>query len=80
MEKPGKWEWLEDANCASVGLDTFETTRYTPKSEIDLMKRICQQCLVAQKCLEFALEFDDDNVSGGLTKSEREKYKQGELF
>ena len=46
--------------------------------QIDAAKHVCQQCPVADECLEFALATNQEaGVWGGLTEDERRRRRKG---
>lgn len=68
-----RMEWMKDAKCAGLGTDPFfaesgETHKCREACEF------CQNCLVRQECLDFALvnrvQF---GVWGGMSWSKRER-------
>lgn len=71
-------DWLEEALCATAGIDPelfFPGKGGTPKEA----KKICAACPVARECLDDAIAYGDRHgVRGGLSREERNRIPQNE--
>lgn len=66
--------WQADALCAQTDPEAFFPEKGGSTREA---KRICEQCEVRIKCLEFALEHDERfGIWGGLSERERRKLRR----
>lgn len=73
---PVRPEWMDEADCASIGSDWWY-----PHARDDLRggvgrqaKAICGSCPVRLECLEYALKLDESwGIWGGLTPGERSR-------
>lgn len=66
--------WRQQAGCANLDTNMFFPTGLTGSSieQTNLAKSVCQDCPVANQCLEFALRtLQDYGVWGGRTEEER---------
>lgn len=63
--------WRASAVCKEVDPDAF----FPEKGQSDKKaKRICRQCTVRDKCLEYALKYDERHgVWGGMSERERRR-------
>lgn len=70
--------WQKDANCKTHPTEIF----YPPPEELKLTVRqlreraqltrdICDECIVKEPCLEYALENESDGFWGGMTPRQR---------
>ncbi|MDJ0769865.1 MAG: WhiB family transcriptional regulator [Ilumatobacter sp.] len=66
--------WRDHALCRDTDPDLFfpvGTTGHALTS-IDHAKQVCAECSVAQECLDFALDTNQDSgIWGGLSEEER---------
>jgi WhiB family transcriptional regulator, redox-sensing transcriptional regulator len=71
--------WLPDAACVGLDSDMFfasENGKYTSPKTKDALK-VCRDCPVVRKCLEWALETGDGfAVLGGMTPNQRQRYRR----
>ncbi|MGH8929373.1 MAG: WhiB family transcriptional regulator [Egibacteraceae bacterium] len=66
--------WMKTAKCLYAEPDTFFPEKGGSTKEA---KRICSECPVRAKCLEYALENDERfGIWGGLSERERRKLKR----
>lgn len=63
-------EWRRLAKCAALDPDAPFVNEDTPE-ERAFIREACNQCPVRTECLEWALQFDDPGVIGGLNRSQR---------
>ncbi len=64
-------DWQLKASCLEVHPEIFFPTKGESNREA---KRVCAQCPVRLKCLQYALDIDEEyGIWGGLTESERRK-------
>jgi WhiB family redox-sensing transcriptional regulator len=71
--------WRRDALCRSSNPDLFFPIGATglAADQIEAAKEICGICPVAEACLEFAMETNQEaGVWGGLTEDERRALKR----
>jgi WhiB family redox-sensing transcriptional regulator len=67
--------WTDDALCAQVDSELFFPEKGSNSAQY--AKRVCQQCPVQTKCLDFALENDiEHGVFGGMTVKERKRLRR----
>lgn len=66
--------WFAEAACTSIGGDFW----YPDTKEESLWaKKICSTCPVAQQCLDYALEIEDNHgIWGGMVPNERRRFQQ----
>lgn len=67
--------WIREASCSGVDGDAWTQPGLDP-SVVRLMKKICRDCIVQTKCLEYALENNFTGIWGGTTASERKRIAQ----
>jgi WhiB family redox-sensing transcriptional regulator len=68
------YDWRDDAVCRDTDPALFFPVGTTGNAlvQIDHAKRTCGECQVAQECLDFALDTNQDSgIWGGLTEEER---------
>ncbi len=68
------YEWRDDAICRDTDPELFFPVGTTGLAlvQIDRAKQVCGECGVAQACLDFALDTNQDSgIWGGLTEEER---------
>ncbi len=66
-------EWVHDALCAQTDPELFFPT----KSDHGLVaKEICVACPVRQPCLDYALDYADFGIWGGMSVNERRRLRQ----
>ncbi|WP_420452748.1 WhiB family transcriptional regulator [Ilumatobacter sp.] len=68
------YDWRDDAVCRDTDPALFFPVGTTGNAlvQIDHAKDTCGQCTVAQECLGFALDTNQDSgIWGGLTEEER---------
>jgi hypothetical protein len=71
--------WMDDALCAQVGPELFFPEKQPGLNTTAEAKKICAQCSVRAKCLEYALEIESSRgyqsapsgVYGGKSPRER---------
>jgi WhiB family transcriptional regulator, redox-sensing transcriptional regulator len=71
---PGADRWRDVASCRDTSPDLFFPVGTTGPAldQIAEAKLVCDDCLVQQECLEFALLTNQDSgVWGGLSEEER---------
>ena len=71
---PGADRWRDEAACRDTSPDLFFPIGTTGPAldQIAEAKLVCDDCLVQQECLEFALLTNQDSgVWGGLSEEER---------
>ena len=73
--------WRDDANCLTSDPALFfpegakNTMAYS--EQVIAAKRVCAGCKVAKQCLQYALEYNqNDGIWGGLTEDERTALKR----
>lgn len=67
----GKDDWHDKAKCRGWDPDIFYPDRGVPSASA---KAICNECLVQEDCLEFALTKDEHfGIWGGMSERERRK-------
>jgi WhiB family redox-sensing transcriptional regulator len=74
--------WRQDAACRSANPDLFfpAGTSGNAIEEIDAAKAVCQTCKVQHKCLQFALETNQEaGIWGGTTEDERRRLRRAWL-
>ncbi len=67
-------EWRDGALCRDTDPALFFPVGVTGNAlvQIDQAKKTCTECTVAQECLDFALDTNQDSgIWGGLTEEER---------
>jgi WhiB family transcriptional regulator, redox-sensing transcriptional regulator len=65
-------DWQKDGACCGKGPDLWFPPRGTPYAKILEAKRICSDCPIKQKCLDYALWHGDRaGIWGGKTEKER---------
>lgn len=73
-DQPDPDEWRDHALCRNTNPDLFfpvGTTGVALES-IAHAKAVCEECVVTQECLDFALDtHQDSGVWGGLSEEER---------
>ena len=72
--------WRNRAACRDTSPELFFPIGTTgiALDQIDAAKHVCQQCPVADECLEFALATNQEaGVWGGLTEEERRRLRKG---
>ena len=68
------YEWRDGAICRDTDPELFFPVGTTGNAlvQIDRAKEVCGECTVAQACLDFALDTNQDSgIWGGLTEEER---------
>jgi len=68
------YTWRNDAICRDTDPDLFFPIGTTGQAllQIDRAKQVCDECPVKVKCLEFALETNQDSgIWGGTSEEER---------
>ena len=68
------YDWRDDALCRDTDPALFFPVGTTGNAlvQIDHAKNTCGECTVAQDCLDFALDTNQDSgIWGGLTEEER---------
>ena len=68
------YTWRDDAICRDTDPDLFFPIGTTGQAllQIDRAKQVCDECPVKTKCLEFALETNQDSgIWGGTSEEER---------
>jgi WhiB family redox-sensing transcriptional regulator len=69
-----QYGWRRDAICRDTDPELFFPVGTTgiALTQIDRAKHVCGECPVAQECLEFALETNQDSgIWGGTSEEER---------
>ncbi len=67
-------DWQKYGTCRGEGTDIFFHERYS--HAVREAKKLCDICVVRQKCLDFAIDNDCVGVWGGLTTVERKNQKR----
>ena len=71
-------DWRQEGMCAQTDPDLFFPDRGDSRSR-KLAKEICADCPVAQQCLDFALETDQEyGIWGGTTALDRRRIREAE--
>lgn len=70
--------WQDKANCKSAPQDIFfDENRSTAAKSAEIAKKYCNECVVREECLNYAL---DNNVYvgiyGGLSNKKRREMKR----
>jgi WhiB family redox-sensing transcriptional regulator len=66
--------WQEEALCIQTDPEAFFPEK---GGSISYAKKICENCSVVDKCLDYALENDERfGIWGGLSERERRTYKR----
>lgn len=66
-------EWMDDANCAEIGMDFFFPEK---GGDVTIAKGICAGCDVANQCLEYAITNGiDHGIWGGLAPAHRRQIR-----
>lgn len=71
--------WREKAACSKEDPELFFPTGVNGYSEkiVDQAKAICRTCPVADECLSYAMDHDEDyGIWGGLTENQRRDLKR----
>lgn len=82
--KRGKlfYYWLErpkfdgSQSCVGVGTENFYPIAFTDKTDINILKRICNGCPFKQPCFEYALAHELHGFWGGSTPPERDRIRK----
>lgn len=70
----GKQDWQEYSNCLGANPDVFFPDRGTP---LKAAKAICNDCVVQEDCLEYALENGEKfGVWGGTSERQRRSIRK----
>lgn len=71
----GSQDWRDQAVCVGVPSTVFFPEMPQMTTAWDVARRLCGSCPVREKCLEFALRYEDLEdrwgMYGGLTPNER---------
>lgn len=66
--------WMNDKNCKNEDPNVFFPST---RAGIKKAKAICDECVVIEPCLEYALQNNlDDGFMGGLTANQRKQLRQ----
>ena len=66
--------WVSWAACAGQDTNLFYPNKHL---KAEAAKAVCARCPVAQQCLEYALERNDQNgIWGGLSPEERKMIRR----
>lgn len=68
------YSWRKEAICRDTDPELFFPVGTTGQAllQIDRAKRVCSECAVQVRCLEFALETNQDSgIWGGTSEDER---------
>lgn len=66
-------DWHSDAACAGTDGDAFFPEQ---GGTVAAAKRVCAGCMVAEACLQYALDNQEKfGIWGGLTEDERRLYR-----
>jgi len=71
MDEPAQLHWMKDGNCRF-----YPPAAFFPSDGVgvDAARKICADCPVAARCLEYALtERIDHGVWGGTSERERRR-------
>lgn len=74
-------DWKNYANCKGQGYELFHPQR-GEWEKIYEAKKLCQECIVQDDCLEYALNMETirEGIWGGLTPNERDLiFKRGAI-
>jgi WhiB family redox-sensing transcriptional regulator len=68
--------WVEDAPCKGVDTDVFFPERGKAHVSEKIIKPLCRECPVQQKCLNYALKHDiTEGYYGGFSGKQRRAIK-----
>ena len=71
MDNPADTQWMADGNCAEKPPSLFFPSDGVG---VEVAKRVCTDCPVKDRCLEYALENRiDHGVWGGTSERERRR-------
>lgn len=76
------YNWRAEAACASSDPELFfpvgkARPGNTVYDQVERAKEVCRRCKVAQQCLQYALETNQEfGIWGGLTEDERRSLKR----
>ena len=68
-----------NANCSDQDPELFfepEDSRNTVKALLPMLKKLCGECVVKDKCLDYALRNDVEGVWGGTSHAERKRMRK----
>ena len=68
------YSWRREASCKDTDPELFFPVGTTGQAlvQISVAKVVCDECLVRGKCLDFALETNQDwGIWGGMSEDER---------
>ena len=68
-------DWRDKANCLMSDPELFFPVGNVIAA-IDKAKAVCEPCKVKKQCLEYALNYKDDGIWGGMTEDERGALKR----
>jgi len=65
-------------NCDGIPVDAFFPEKNTEAAipQTRLAKRVCDNCLAKEECLEYALSHSVMGIWGGTTENERRKLRR----
>lgn len=70
--EPSDRSWTLDAACRGMDTNLFFPDRGTSKKTINAVKQICNQCVVNEQCLDYAIETNQRiGFWGGKSDKER---------
>lgn len=64
-------DWQQDASCHAIDTDLFYAEGNNAAAVSRMAKRVCENCLVRQECLDHAIAWNEPGVWGGTTYRER---------
>lgn len=65
-------DWQQYGTCRGEGTDIFFHERYS--HAVREAKKLCDICVVREKCLDFAYKYEVVGVWGGTTTVERKRH------
>ena len=68
-------DWRDQANCLMSDPELFFPVGAVTEV-IDKAKSVCEPCDVQKQCLQYALDYKQDGIWGGMTVDERNALKR----
>jgi len=79
QDNDAKIDWRHRAACIKEDPELFFPVGNNDAAQLqtERAKEVCRRCFVAEQCLKWALETEQDSgVWGGLSEDERRAYKR----
>jgi len=68
--------WMADANCRGMDPEAFFPTRNDSSITIGAVLKVCESCSVQDRCLSWALHFNErDGIWGNTTGRQRRQLR-----